>query len=99
MLANPRRGARYLLARLLSPTDYGVFDICVSFVQIGVLFGDAGLGVALVRKAEEPTDEEYSSVFVVNMAAGLVLALVFMTAAPLLIAALTRSSTRWRGGC
>lgn len=90
-------GAGFLLARLLSPTDYGVFDICVSFVQIGVLFGDAGLGVALVRKAEEPTDEEYSSVFVVNMVAGLVLAAVFMAAAPLLITAykIEHPMARW----
>ncbi len=78
-------GAGFLLARLLTQTDYGVYDICASFVQMGILFSDAGLGGALLRKKEEPSDEEYSSVFVANMTAGVVLAVGFAIAAPWLI--------------
>lgn len=79
-------GAGFLLARLLTQTDYGVYDICASFVQMGILFSDAGLGGALLRKKGEPSDEEYSSVFVANMTAGVVLAVGFAIGAPWLIA-------------
>jgi O-antigen/teichoic acid export membrane protein len=47
-------GTNLLLARLLTPHDFGVYDILCFFIAIGAVFGDAGLGAALIRKADRP---------------------------------------------
>src|SRR5262245_34226316 len=73
-----------LLARLLLPKDFGIYDICGSFILMGCLFGDGGLGAALVRKPTEPSQEDYESVFVSTVTVGSVLAIGFSIAAPFL---------------
>jgi O-antigen/teichoic acid export membrane protein len=73
-----------VLARVLLPADFGTYDICGFFIGIGVLFGDGGLGASLIRKPEEPTEEEYGSVLVANIAVGATLTCTFVAAAPFL---------------
>ena len=73
-----------LLARLLTKTDFGVYDICGAFVSMAILFGDGGLGAALLRKPVEPTQEEYESVFGFSLIVGVTIAIGFSAAAPLL---------------
>jgi O-antigen/teichoic acid export membrane protein len=52
-----------LLARLLSPADFGIYAI-VSFCQSLLLrFGDAGLGASLIREPREPTERDYRAIF------------------------------------
>ncbi len=52
-----------VLARLLSPKDFGIFAIVGFAVTIFGLIADAGLAVALLRQPTEPTIEEESSIF------------------------------------
>lgn len=52
-----------VLARLLTPSDFGVFAIVGFAVTIFGLISDAGLAVALLRQPTEPTIEEESSIF------------------------------------
>lgn len=73
-----------VLARVLLPSDFGIYDICGFFIGIGMLLGDAGLGASLIRKAEEPTPEEYGSILVANVTVGAVLTVGFVALAPLL---------------
>ena len=58
-------GVSILLARLLSPDDYGVVAIIMSIMAILQIFVDSGLGNALIQK-KNVEDEDYSTVFVFN---------------------------------
>ncbi|MFZ5897074.1 MAG: oligosaccharide flippase family protein [Myxococcota bacterium] len=52
-----------LLARLLSPAEFGVYAL-VTFAQSFLArFGDAGLGASLIRSEAEPGAREYRAVF------------------------------------
>ncbi len=73
-----------VLARVLLPSDFGIYDICGFFIGLGTLLGDAGLGASLIRKAEEPTAEEYGSILVANVTVGAALTLIFVGLAPVL---------------
>ena len=55
-----------VLARLLSPSDYGVLGIMNVFLGIAGLFVDCGLSAGLLRKKDK-TDEDYSTVFWCNL--------------------------------
>jgi O-antigen/teichoic acid export membrane protein len=66
------------LARLLEPGDYGAFGIVRFALSFFVIFGDVGLGGALIRQKEEPTEEQLSTVFFAQL--GLALALVAVIA-------------------
>jgi len=55
-----------ILARLLSPTDYGLIGIVSVFIGFSRVFIDGGFSDALIRKID-CTVEDYSSVFVFNL--------------------------------
>ena len=55
-----------LLARLLSPSEFGLFAIVTFLLTFLTTFGDAGLAASLVRQAHEPLEEDYQSVFTVQ---------------------------------
>lgn len=63
-------GGTIVLARRLSPSDFGAFAIIQFALSFLTVFGDAGLGGALVQKKTEPTRAELSSVFWVQLALG-----------------------------
>jgi len=50
-----------VLARLLSPTDYGVVALGLTIMIIGRFFADGGLGPGLIRREEPPTTEEFAA--------------------------------------
>lgn len=56
-------GGNVYLSRILTPGDFGAFAIVQFAIAFFALFGDAGLGGALIQKKEAPTQEELSSVF------------------------------------
>lgn len=64
-----------VLARLLSPSDFGLFGIITFVLTFLVAFGDVGLGASLIRETEEPSGEDYRTVFTAQQS--LVLAVVF----------------------
>lgn len=71
-----------VLARMLTPDDYGVMGMVLSFVALAALFKDLGLSSAAIQKANL-TVEQQSNLFWINALFGLGLTLVFAAAAPL----------------
>jgi PST family polysaccharide transporter len=70
------------LARLLGPREFGAFWIIQFALTFFTLFGDAGLGAALIQKKEAATQEELSSVFWFQVGIGITVALIVSAAAP-----------------
>jgi len=55
--------ANIILARLLVPEVFGVYAIVAFVVQVFSMFGDVGIGAALIQKKEELSREKLSSIF------------------------------------
>ena len=73
-----------VLARLLSPQDFGLQGMVVIMTGFLGLFQDAGLGMATVQRFEV-THEQTSTLFWVNVALGVMLALLCAALAPFLV--------------
>ena len=56
-----------VLARILSPDEYGLIGICLIFNTVLNGIVDSGFSNALIRK-KEVSDEEYNTMFMTNMA-------------------------------
>ena len=72
-----------ILARLLSPSDYGLIAMVFIFVLISYNFVDAGFGTALIQKKDR-TETDYSTVFVLNLLLSFFISLVLFLSAPLI---------------
>ncbi len=70
-----------VLARLLSPDDFGLVAMVMAVVGIGHLFKDMGLGHAVVR-AVVLSRPQVSGLFWISSALGLVMTMVIYGAAP-----------------
>lgn len=70
-----------VLARLLSPSDYGVVGMVGIFFAIAQTFIDSGFGSALIRK-NDCTDTDYSTAFYFNVLVGLVCCILLSLASP-----------------
>lgn len=55
-----------ILARLLTPYDYGCIGMLTIFMMLAQTFIDSGFGSALIQK-KKPTQTDYSSIFWWNM--------------------------------
>ena len=72
-----------ILARLLSPHDYGLIAIVVVIIGVGEIFRDFGLSSAAVR-APELTRDQSTNLFWINTGIGVFLGgLLLVAAAPL----------------
>lgn len=71
-----------VLARMLSPSEFGLLGILIIFGSLASVFADAGFGSGLIQRKEISRDEE-TSIFYLNIAAGFVLMLLLWMAAPL----------------
>lgn len=71
-----------VLARLLSPDEYGLIGICLIFTTVLNGIVDSGFSNALIRK-KEVTDEDYNTMFMTNMAISIVLYILLFVSAPL----------------
>lgn len=70
-----------VLARLLTPDDYGIISIVMVFISIADVFATSGIGSALVQKKEiSPID--YDSAFHLNMMISIVIYAVVFWVAP-----------------
>jgi PST family polysaccharide transporter len=74
-----------ILARLLSPEDFGLEAMVVVMTSFLALFQDAGLSMATVQRSEV-THEQTSTLFWINVAFGTILATLCAVSAPLLVA-------------
>ncbi|MEP1305326.1 MAG: lipopolysaccharide biosynthesis protein [Balneola sp.] len=70
-----------ILARLLSPEDYGLIAMLMIFFAIGQTFVDSGMGQALIRK-EEITDQDRSTVFWFNLMISIIFYAILYFCAP-----------------
>lgn len=61
-----------VLARLLTPEDFGCMGMVLIFITLSNTFIDAGFGSALIQK-NNPTDTDYSSIFYFNIVLSFVL--------------------------
>ena len=60
-----------IMARILSPKEYGLIGMLTIFIAVSQYFINSGLGHALIRK-KDPSQTDYSTVFFFNMVVGIV---------------------------
>lgn len=72
-----------VLARILTPNDFGTVSLVMVFTTIMQVFVDSGLGTALIQK-KDADDLDFSSVFYFNFVVCLALYVVMFLAAPLI---------------
>lgn len=72
-----------ILARYLSPDDYGAIGMLTVFISLGETFIDSGLGAALIQK-KDPSELDYSTVFWCNLFISVVLYVLLFFTAPLI---------------
>jgi O-antigen/teichoic acid export membrane protein len=70
-----------VLARLLTPEDFGLIAMLVVFTGIGALLIDSGFGTALIQRQLSSDDDE-TTVFLFTTCASIVVAGVLWVAAP-----------------
>ena len=78
-------GTTFVLARILSPTDYGLQSMVLTLTAFFSLFKDAGLSVATVQR-ETVTSEHISTLFWINLVLGAVLTILVAASGPFLAA-------------
>lgn len=64
-----------ILARILTPKDYGIIGMMAIFISIGNLLVDSGMGGALVKK-KDPNDTDYHTLFCFNLIVSLLFYLI-----------------------
>ena len=72
-----------VLARLLSPDDYGLLGLVGIFTVVCTAFVNGGFTTALIRK-KDATDDDYNTVFICNLGMSLLLYAVTFLCAPLI---------------
>lgn len=72
-----------ILARLLSPTEFGVIALVTVFISFFNILSDAGIGPAVVQN-KDLTTEDIQSIFLFSIVFGISLALLFFFSAPLI---------------
>ena len=72
-----------VLARLLSPDDYGLLGLVGIFTVVCTAFVNGGFTSALIRK-KNATDDDYNTVFICNLGMSLLLYAVTFLCAPLI---------------
>ncbi|MDQ3254147.1 MAG: lipopolysaccharide biosynthesis protein [Acidobacteriota bacterium] len=76
-------GMTVVLARLLTPEDYGLFGVAFAVTTFFALFKDLGLSLSTVQSAEI-NHEQISTLFWINAALGCTLALLVALVTPLI---------------
>lgn len=74
-----------ILARLLSPSDYGLLAMIAVFNSIAFAFLDSGFGNALIRKPDL-TEDDNTTAFYFNIVAGIVMFGILWIIAPMVSA-------------
>lgn len=71
-----------ILARLLTPEDFGVMTSALMVIGFSQIFWEAGMGKALIQRQSE-VEEAANVAFWINIALGIVIAIFFFIVAPL----------------
>lgn len=72
-----------ILARLLSPEDFGILGMATAFSGLIDAFVDFGFGNAIIQK-EKITNKQISTVFYINLFMGIVFTLIMFSASSLI---------------
>ena len=83
-----------ILARLIAPSEMGVLALTSIFFTLAYALKEAGLGQALIRK-QDRTDLDCSTVFWFNIAANLLIGLLFWLCAPWFAAFFNVPDLKW----
>lgn len=70
-----------ILARLLTPYDYGCIGMLSIFMVLAETFIDGGFGSALIQK-KQPTQEDYSTIFWWNIGMAVLMYAILFVSAP-----------------
>lgn len=70
-----------ILARLLTPYDYGCIGMLSIFMVLAEAFIDGGFGSALIQK-KQPTQDDYSTIFWWNLGMALLMYAILFVSAP-----------------
>lgn len=70
-----------ILARLLTPYDYGCIGMLSIFMVLAEAFIEGGFGSALIQK-KKPTQEDYSTIFFWNLGMAVVMYVILFFSAP-----------------
>ena len=65
-----------ILARLLSPSDYGIIAVITVFTNFFVILADMGLGTGVIQN-KTLTDDETNHIFSITIYIGVILAIAF----------------------
>ena len=83
-----------VMARLLTPGDFGLVEMVAAFAGFIYLFKDLGLSAATIQR-EHITHEEVSALFWINIFLSLLLMLIGAAAAPLVVRFYGRPELFW----
>lgn len=83
-----------VLARLLSPEDYGLIGIVAIFTTILTGIVDSGFSNALIRK-KDTKDEDYNTMFITNMVVSILLFGLLYVCSPLIADFFARQELIW----
>jgi len=83
-----------VLARLLSPDDYGLIGIVAIFTAICETVIDGGFYTSLIRK-KDASDDDYNTVFFINLFAAVILYGVLFAASPWIAGFFLREELVW----
>jgi len=72
-----------ILARLMSPREFGLIAMATIFTSFAALFSDLGLGAAIIQKSDIE-ERHLSTVFWINIVAGTLITALVIAAAPLI---------------
>lgn len=72
-----------VMARLLSPSDYGITALPAVFMAVAAIFQGGGMGGALVRK-EQVEDQDYSTLFYYSIGMGILMYIILFFSSPLI---------------
>ncbi|MDB4391181.1 lipopolysaccharide biosynthesis protein [Akkermansiaceae bacterium] len=75
-------GALILLARWLGPKEFGLIGMIALFIELGKVLSDSGMTSSLIR-TEELTEEDNSTVFIINLFMSLFVYSIVYLIAPL----------------
>src|SRR5687767_1250542 len=76
-------GVLAVLARLISPADFGLMGIAIVIVEFSKMFAQMGVGPCIVQR-KELNDRLLSSAFTLSLLMGFLFAAVIVITAPLL---------------
>jgi len=74
-------GSTMILARILSPADYGINAMAVAITGFAAIFSNLGLSTATIQRAEI-NHEQVSTLFWINAAIGLLLTFIVAAISP-----------------